>query len=209
MGMGMKRESSKSFKIIFSYSNFWKRFFDGLFSIILCVILFIPMLFIWVLVRITSSGPGMFSQVRYGKDSVPFLLYKFRTMQVDAPVIANKDFEDIDNYMTPIGNFLRRTSIDELPQLWNIMKGDMSFIGPRPLANTDLDVVQGRHKLGADLVRPGISGLAQVNGRNNISNGDKIKFDFAYAKEVTFLGDLKLILLTMYKVLKKENINKK
>lgn len=109
-----------------------------------------------------------------------------------APVKANSEFDDITSYVTPFGMFIRKTSIDELPQLWNVVKGDMSFIGPRPLAKTDEKVLLLRKKNGADMVLPGISGLAQVNGRNNISDEDKAAYDELYAKNLKFTGDVSI-----------------
>lgn len=125
-----------------------------------------------------------------------------------APIKANSEFEDITSYVTPFGMFIRKASIDELPQLWNIIKGDMSFIGPRPLANTDEKVLQLRRENGADQVRPGISGLAQVNGRNNITDFDKAAYDAKYAGRVSFEFDLLLIFETVISFIKREGIFK-
>lgn len=125
-----------------------------------------------------------------------------------APVKANSEFDDITSYITPFGMFIRKTSIDELPQLVNIIKGDMSFIGPRPLAITDENVLQLRRENGADQVRPGISGLAQVNGRNNITDQDKATYDAKYANQVSITLDLLLIFETMISVIKREGVFK-
>ena len=129
-------------------------------------------------------------------------------MTDSAPQIANSKFTDIQNYITPFGMFIRKTSLDELPQLWNIIKGDMSFIGPRPLADTDYEVVKLRSKNGANNVRPGITGLAQVKGRNKLSNFEKSQFDGQYANNISLWLDVKIVFLTIFKVLKQENINK-
>ena len=139
-------------------------------------------------------------------NSKPFTLYKFRSMTDGAPVKANSEFNDITSYITPFGMFIRKTSIDELPQLLNIIKGDMSFIGPRPLAITDEKVLALRKKSGADQVRPGISGLAQVNGRNNITDENKAAYDAKYAGRLSMRLDLILIIETFISVLKHDDI---
>ncbi|MGR8837844.1 sugar transferase [Leuconostoc falkenbergense] len=190
------------------YRRFLKRFFDLLLAIFLFIILLLPLIIIALIVKLTSKGPILFIQERYGRNSRPFKLYKFRSMTDSAPQIANSKFTDIQNYITPVGMFIRKTSLDELPQLWNIIKGDMSFIGPRPLANTDARVVALRQQNGADQVLPGISGLAQINGRNNLSDEKKAIYDEKYAKEVTFALDLRIIITTIFIVLKMSDVFK-
>lgn len=123
------------------YRRFLKRFFDLLLALFLFLILLLPLGIIALIVKLTSKGPILFIQERYGRNSRPFKLYKFRSMTDSAPQIANSKFTDIQNYITPFGMFIRKTSLDELPQFWNIIKGDMSFIGPRPLAKTDEKVL--------------------------------------------------------------------
>ncbi|MCC7669480.1 UDP-phosphate galactose phosphotransferase [Leuconostoc pseudomesenteroides] len=192
------------------YRRFLKRFFDLLLAIFLFIILLLPLIIIALIVKLTSKGPILFIQERYGRNSRPFKLYKFRSMTDSAPQIANSKFTDIQNYITPVGMFIRKTSLDELPQLWNIIKGDMSFIGPRPLANTDARarVVALRQQNGADQVLPGISGLAQINGRNNLSDEKKAIYDEMYAKAVTFTLDLRIIITTISIVLKMSDVFK-
>lgn len=190
------------------YRRFLKRFFDLLLAIFLIFILILPLVIIALIIKPTSKGPILFIQERYGRNSRPFKLYKFRSMTDSAPQIANSKFTDIQNYITPFGMFIRKTSLDELPQLWNIIKGDMSFIGPRPLADTDYEVVKLRSKNGANNVRPGITGLAQVKGRNKLSNFEKSQFDGQYANNISLWLDVKIVFLTIFKVLKQENINK-
>ena len=124
-----------------------------------------------------------------------------------AAVKANSEFDDITSYVTPFGMFIRKTSIDELPQLWNVVKGDMSFIGPRPLAKTDLFVIESRKISGADQVKPGITGWAQVNGRNNITDFEKSKFDAYYVREIYFGLDFKISILTFFHVFLRTGIN--
>ncbi|WP_317627662.1 sugar transferase [Leuconostoc mesenteroides] len=188
------------------YRRFLKRFFDLLLAIFLFIILLLPLVIIALIVKLTSKGPILFIQERYGRNSRPFKLYKFRSMTDSAPQIANSKFTDIQNYITPFGMFIRKTSLDELPQLWNIIKGDMSFIGPRPLAKTDEKVLSLRKQNGADQVLPGISGLAQINGRNNISDEDKATYDAIYVLKMSLHFDCVLILKTVFHVLKRENI---
>lgn len=190
------------------YRHFLKRFLDIGVAIILGIFLSWLLVIVAILVKLTSKGPVFFKQERFGLDSKPFTLYKFRSMTNGAPVKANSKFEDITSYITPFGMFIRKTSIDELPQLVNIIKGDMSFIGPRPLAITDENVLQLRRENGADQVRPGISGLAQVNGRNNITDQDKATYDAKYANQVSITLDLLLIFETMISVIKREGVFK-
>lgn len=190
------------------YKKFMKRILDLLLAIPMFVILFIPLIVIGLIIKMTSKGPALFRQERYGRNSKPFTLYKFRSMTNKAPVKANSEFDDITSYVTPFGMVIRKTSIDELPQLWNIIKGDMSFIGPRPLAETDSKVLFLRKHNGADQVLPGISGLAQVNGRNNISDEDKAAYDAKYAARVSLRVDTLLIIETFISVLKRDGIFK-
>lgn len=190
------------------YRNFLKRFLDTCLAIILGILLSWLLVIVAILVKLTSKGPVFFKQERFGLNSKPFTLYKFRSMTNGAPVKANSDFDDITSYITPFGMFIRKTSIDELPQLLNIIKGDMSFIGPRPLANTDENVLQLRRENGADQVRPGISGLAQVNGRNNITDQDKAAYDAKYTNHVSLKVDLLLIFETVISVIKREGVFK-
>jgi len=190
------------------YKTVVKRILDLLIAIPMFLVLFIPLIFIGLIIKLTSKGPVLFKQERYGRKSKPFTLYKFRSMTNKAPVKANSEFDDITSYVTPFGMVIRKTSIDELPQLWNIIKGDMSFIGPRPLAETDSKVLSLRKHNGADQVLPGISGLAQVNGRNNISDEDKAAYDAKYASRVSLKVDMLLIVETFISVLKRDGIFK-
>lgn len=190
------------------YRNFLKRFLDTIVAITLGIVLIVPLFFVAILVKLTSKGPVFFKQERFGLNSKPFTLYKFRSMTDGAPVKANSEFNDITSYITPFGMFIRKTSIDELPQLLNIIKGDMSFIGPRPLAITDEKVLALRKKSGADQVRPGISGLAQVNGRNNITDENKAAYDAKYASQVSFRLDVLLVFETGISVIKREGVFK-
>lgn len=190
------------------YRKFLKRFLDIIAAITLGIAAIVPLFFVAILVKLTSKGPIFFKQERFGLNSKPFTLYKFRSMTDGAPVKANSEFNDITSYITPFGMFIRKTSIDELPQLLNIIRGDMSFIGPRPLAITDEKVLALRKKSGADQVRPGISGLAQVNGRNNVSDENKAAYDAKYASQVSFRLDVLLVFETGISVIKREGVFK-
>ncbi|MCS8594991.1 sugar transferase [Leuconostoc citreum] len=190
------------------YRKVVKRLLDLLLAIPMLIILLIPLIIVGIIIKLTSEGPVLFTQERYGRNSKPFALYKFRSMTTKAPVKANSEFEDITSYVTPFGMFVRKTSIDELPQLWNIIKGDMSFIGPRPLAETDKKVLLLRKQNGADQVLPGISGLAQVNGRNNLSDEDKAAYDAKYVAHLSFKVDILLTVETVVSVLRRDGVFK-
>lgn len=189
------------------YEKYVKRVLDVVFAIVGLLILAVPMLIISIFIKATSQGPVLFKQLRYGKHSKSFVMYKFRSMALGTPEKANQEFSDMDEYITCVGSFLRKTSLDELPQLWNVLKGDMSFVGPRPLAESDIEVVRLRQQNGGDLVRPGITGWAQVNGRNKISNQEKAAYDAEYATNLTFLLEFKIIWLTLRAVALREGIN--
>lgn len=189
------------------YQKYIKTIIDVLFASLLTVALLPLLALIAVSVKLTSSGPVLFKQLRYGKNSEQFWIYKFRTMQIDAPILADQAFYNKDKYLTPIGKFLRSTSLDELPQLINILDGDMSFIGPRPLSDTDIEVISARLENGADLIKPGITGYAQVNGRNTIDNEQKAYLDSVYAKNISLKFDVWIIFQTVFKVLSRKDIN--
>lgn len=190
------------------YRKVVKRLIDTIVAIIFGIVLIVPLFIVAILIKLTSKGPIFFKQKRYGKNSVPFTLYKFRSMTDGAPVKANSEFSDIKSYVTPFGMFIRKTSIDELPQLINIIKGEMSFIGPRPLAITDKKVLRLRRQNGGDQVLPGISGLAQVNGRNNITDEDKAAYDAKYASHVSARVDSLLVMETFISVVKRDGVFK-
>lgn len=190
------------------YRNYVKRILDLFLGVLILFATLIPMVLLALLIRFTTGDAPFFTQIRFGKNGVPFKLYKFRSMSAKAPILSNQDFNNLESYLTPIGRFIRNTSIDELPQLINIIKGEMSFIGPRPLAETDKNVVEMREKLGADSVLPGITGYAQVNGRNNISDQEKAEFDFEYSQSLSFSMDMRIVIQTFFKVLKQEDVYK-
>lgn len=180
------------------YRKFFKRILDILFSVIAIVVTLVPMLFIAIAVKLDSKGPALFIAPRMGKGEKPFKFYKFRTMRTDAP----KDCATIlldDNYLTRIGAFLRRTNLDEWPQLFCILKGDMSFVGPRPVVLSETGLIEARSKLGAYSVKPGLTGWAQINGKYGLEKDYllKAKFDAEYVNKISFLFDLRCLFGTI------------
>ena len=181
--------------------RFWKRTLDVLFSFLLLVFLSLPMLAVGLAIRLTSKGPAIFRQTRIGRDGVPFTCYKFRTMFQSAPNnCPTAALVDARRYITPIGRFLRRSSLDELPQLWNVLRGDMSLVGPRPLIPREGQIHMLRRRTGVYAVRPGMTGLAQINGRDLLADRDKARLDARYAKTLSFSQDLRIIGKTLFGV---------
>ncbi len=185
-----------------------KRFLDIALSLLLLVTLSPLFAVIALVVRLDSEGPAIFRQVRCGQNGCPFVIYKFRTMMTAAPAnVATAQLQHPQRYITPVGRFLRQTSLDELPQLWNVLKGDMSFVGPRPVIPAETYLVRLRHRLGADTVRPGITGLAQIRGRDDLSPRIKAHYDAEYALNYTFLLDSYIFFSTLRYVLRREGIH--
>lgn len=183
-----------------------KRIFDILSSLI-AIILFSPILLtLAIIVKCTSQGPVLFKQRRIGKDNVEFMIYKFRTMRIDTPNVATHLLKNPEQYITPIGKFMRKTSLDELPQLFNILKGEMSVVGPRPALYNQYDLIEMRTNASVHTVRPGLTGLAQISGRDELENEQKVYFDQQYVQKQSFFFDLKLIFLTVVKVFKSEGV---
>ncbi len=183
-----------------------KRIFDILLSVGILIVLAIPMLLIAVLVRLTSKGPAIYWSKRVGMNGVIFEMPKFRSMQMDTPTVATHLMKKPDDFLSPIGAFLRRSSLDEVPQLFSILKGNMSFIGPRPALFNQQDLILLRKKNGIDGVKPGITGWAQVNGRDELSIADKVGFDVEYVNNQSLLFDLKILWMTFVKVIKRTGV---
>ena len=183
-----------------------KRIFDLLFSILLLIALFFPMILIAIMIRIDSKGPIIYWSRRVGCEDKIFKMPKFRTMQVDAPVIATHIIENPNLYISSIGGLLRRYSLDEIPQLFSIFKGDMSFVGPRPALFNQDDLIYLRKQKGVNQLIPGLTGWAQINGRDEISITEKVNFDVEYLQQKSFLFDLKIIWKTLVKVILKESV---
>ncbi|MBU3090140.1 sugar transferase [Clostridium gasigenes] len=183
-----------------------KRVFDFIMSIIAIIVLLPVILVVAILVKTTSKGPILFKQRRIGKDNVEFNIYKFRTMRCDTPNVATHLLNNTDSFYTPIGKGLRKLSLDELPQLFNILKGEMSIVGPRPALYSQYDLKEARSSKGIHKLVPGLSGWAQVNGRDTITLETKVKFDKEYLDKQSFIFDLKIIWLTIYRVVKTEGV---
>jgi O-antigen biosynthesis protein WbqP len=184
-----------------------KRVLDDICAGILIILLCVPILIIAVLVKLTSKGPVLHWSDRVGKNNVIFKMPKFRTMKKDAPAVATHLLEDPFKYLTPFGRLLRKLSLDELPQLWSVLKGDMSFVGPRPALYNQDDLIELRTKNGLHKLIPGITGWAQVNGRDNLSVLQKREYDEYYMKHRSLVFDVKIIFLTLGKVIRSEDIH--
>ena len=183
-----------------------KRIFDIVLSIILLIVLILPMLLISLLIRFTSDGQALYWSDRAGKNGVFFKMPKFRSMQTNTPVVATHLMKQPDEFLSPVGGFLRRSSLDELPQLFSILKGDMSFVGPRPALFNQDDLIVLRKKKGVGQLMPGITGWAQVNGRDELSIADKVNFDVEYLINQSFLFDLRILWMTFVKVIKRVGV---
>lgn len=185
-----------------------KRVIDLVSAVLLGLILLIPMAFVALLIRLDSPGPAVFTQERMGKDGKQFTIYKFRTMDIRAPKnVAARELQDPHQYLTRLGSFLRKSSIDELPQIWNIIKGDMSFVGYRPVCLTETELNELRMRCGVFAVRPGITGLAQVSGRDNLSIEQKVRLDAEYVADCSLKKDIICLLMTVKTVLSGEGVN--
>ena len=184
-----------------------KRLFDVVFSVILLLILLIPMVLIAIVVKVTSEGEVLYWSDRVGKNNIVFKMPKFRSMLADTPVLATHLLDNPQSNLTPIGNFLRKYSLDEFPQLWSILKGDMSFVGPRPALFNQDDLIKLRLVQGVDKISPGLTGWAQINGRDELPIPEKVKMDVEYLQRQSFLFDLKILWLTFLKVIKKDGIS--
>ena len=183
-----------------------KRTFDLVMGLLLLVVLVIPMLLVAFLVRTISKGSVLYWSDRIGQNNVIIKMPKFRTMRVNTPAVATHLMSDPDEYLSPIGGFLRRSSLDELPQLYSILKGDMSFVGPRPALFNQDDLVALRTEKGVDNLKPGLTGWAQVNGRDELLITEKVALDVEYMERQSFWFDLKILWLTLLKVLGQDGI---
>ena len=183
-----------------------KRIFDLLLCMIAAIILAIPFLLLWLVVRFTSKGPALYWSERVGQHNTRFMMPKFRSMRIGTPAVATHLLKDPDQFLTPVGSFLRQSSLDELPQLWSIIRGDMSFVGPRPALFNQDDLVALRTQHGVDQLVPGLTGWAQVYGRDELPIPEKVKLDVDYLHQQSFALDLKIILMTFLKVLRRDGI---
>lgn len=189
------------------YERYIKRFLDIVVSLAALIVLSPVLLVVAILIKLDSPGPVFFMQKRYGKNKTFFQIYKFRSMRTDTPKDVPTDaLKGASSFITPVGNVLRKTSLDELPQLLNILKGDMSLIGPRPALWNQDDLMALRDQYGASMIRPGLSGWAQVNGRDALEDEEKARYDGEYANHVSFAFDVKCLWLTIVKVIRREDI---
>lgn len=183
-----------------------KRLFDFVMSLIGIIVLSPIILIVALAVKLTSPGPMLFKQKRIGKNNVEFEIYKFRTMRIDTPNVPTHLLENPAQWITPVGKFLRKTSLDELPQLFNILKGEMSIVGPRPALYNQIDLKEMRTEVGIHKLVPGLTGWAQINGRDEIPLSLKVKLDKEYLERKNFFFDIKIIFLTALSVLKSEGV---
>jgi O-antigen biosynthesis protein WbqP len=177
-----------------------KRTFDLVMALFLCVLALVPFILSALAVAITSRGPVIFWSLRVGEDGKLFEMPKLRTMHVGAPLLATDRFADPKLYMTSVGSFLRRASLDEIPQLWCILRGQMSLVGPRPALFNQTELIGRRHELGISRMKPGLTGWAQVNGRDSISLDQKLALDLEYMQKQSVSFDVRIIMLTCFKV---------
>jgi O-antigen biosynthesis protein WbqP len=184
-----------------------KRLFDFLLSLSAIVLLAPIFIAISFLIKITSSGPILFWSKRVGKNNDIFLMPKFRSMKVNSPVVPTHLIFDAQRYLTPVGAFLRKFSLDELPQLWSILRGDMSFVGPRPALYNQDDLIALRNKYGVQILLPGLTGWAQINGRDMLTVADKVEYEVEYLRRRSFWFDLKIIYLTITLVFLRSDIS--
>jgi O-antigen biosynthesis protein WbqP len=183
-----------------------KRFFDIIIVSVLLPLLVIPILLITIAICLTSKGSSLYWSNRIGKDGVIFQMPKFRSMMIDTPAVATHLLDDPDSHLSPIGGFLRRTSLDELPQLYSVLKGEMSFVGPRPALFNQDDLITLRREKGVDKLLPGITGWAQVNGRDKLSIPDKVALDVEYMQRQSFWFDMKILWMTFLRVIKRDGV---
>ena len=183
-----------------------KRFFDLLLGVCAAAVLAWPILLVAVLVRLTSKGPALYWSDRVGKGNAIFRMPKFRSMRVGTPAVATHLLQDPKVYLTPIGSFLRKSSLDELPQLWSILVGDMSFVGPRPALFNQDDLVALRTECGVHELVPGLTGWAQVNGRDELPIPEKVKLDAEYLRRRSLGFDIYILWLTFVKVLRRDGV---
>jgi O-antigen biosynthesis protein WbqP len=183
-----------------------KRTFDILLALFGLIVFAVPIALVALLVRLTSRGPVIYWSDRIGRNNAIFRMPKFRTMRVDTPAVATHLLADPKRFLTPIGPFLRKSSLDELPQLWSILKGDMSFVGPRPALFNQDDLVALRTRYGVEKLTPGLTGWAQINGRDELPIPEKVRLDTEYLQNRSFWLDMKIILLTFVKVVRREGV---
>lgn len=183
-----------------------KRIFDLVLVAFASCFLIIPALLVAVMVRMTSKGPALYWSDRVGRNNTIFKMPKFRSMRLDTPAVATDKLQNPETYLTPIGSFLRKSSLDELPQLWSIFVGDMSFVGPRPALFNQDDLIAMRTENGVEKLIPGLTGWAQVNGRDELPLVDKVKLDISYLSQQSFWLDIRILWMTFVKVIRRDDV---
>jgi O-antigen biosynthesis protein WbqP len=184
-----------------------KRIIDILLACVLLVVLSVPMIIIIIIIRLTSNGPAFHWSDRVGRNNIIFKMPKFRTMSINTPSLPTHLMTNPDDYLTSVGGFLRKTSLDEFPQLFSILKGDMSFVGPRPALFNQTELIALRQNKEIDKLLPGLTGWAQVNGRDELSIKDKVSLDEIYLINKSFFFDLRILWLTLYRVLAAKDVS--
>lgn len=184
-----------------------KRLFDLVLGLFAAFILALPILLLAILVRLTSDGPVLYWSDRVGRGNRIFRMPKFRSMRIGTPAVATHLLADPNVYLTPIGSFLRRSSLDELPQLWSILNGDMSFVGPRPALFNQDDLIALRTQAGVHELVPGLTGWAQVNGRDELPIPEKARLDAEYMRNISFRLDMRILWMTFVKVLRRDGVS--
>lgn len=183
-----------------------KRFFDILVVSVFLVVFIVPLFIVAIFIRMTSSGPVVYWSKRVGQKNNLFLMPKFRSMYISAPQVATHLLKNSESHITSVGKFIRKTSIDELPQFFSVLRGDMSLVGPRPALFNQDDLIQLRTEKNIHQLKPGITGWAQINGRDDLPIPIKVQFDEHYLNNISFMLDLKILFLTVYKVIKKDGV---
>lgn len=184
-----------------------KRIVDMVLAGIAAMFLVIPILLVAIAVKLTSQGPALYWSDRVGRNNTIFRMPKFRSMKFGTPAVATHLLSNPDSYLTPIGSFLRKTSLDELPQLWSILKGDMSFVGPRPALFNQSDLIMLRTKAGVHELTPGLTGWAQINGRDELPIPEKVALDLEYRNRQSTWFDIYIILMTAMKVIRRDGVS--
>lgn len=184
-----------------------KRIFDLFLALVAICILAVPIMITAICIRLTSPGPVLYWSKRFGKDNVLFSMPKFRTMSINTPEVATHLLDNPKEYLTPVGSTLRKTSLDELPQLLSILRGDMSFVGPRPALFNQIELVQLRAENGVDSLVPGLTGWAQVNGRDDLDDKYKVALDREYLERKSFFFDLQILAMTFVKVIRQHGVS--
>ena len=184
-----------------------KRLFDLVLLVLAALVLLVPVVLVALAVRLTSKGPALYWSDRVGRNNVIFKMPKFRSMRVGTPAVATHLLVDASSHLTPIGSFLRKSSLDELPQLWSILMGHMSFVGPRPALFNQQDLIALRTAQGVHTLVPGLTGWAQVNGRDELPIPDKVKLDVAYLQQQSLSFDVRILWLTLVKVVTRDGVS--